>query len=176
MESAFRNMSLILKNNHFACIWFHELELPIWNIMINAAQKAGLYYIEQTHVLTSIRSLKPKFTPNPTLTGHVLAFFIKLQDSNVNTKLINGYKSEFDLKSTEQMILKIAKKIIEKNGKATTNELYTNKGIGEGGIISTLIKKGVLNLVAQHYKNLFKIFKKELYFNQIDGKWYLIKE
>lgn len=174
MELAFNRISQTLKDRHYACIWFHELELPIWNMMIDAAQKNGLIYIEQTHILTNIRSLKPKYTPYPTLKGHVISFFVKLPELIP----IDEKKEEDDYKNglikSENIILETAKEIIkERGGSATTNELYTNEGLGQGGIISKLIKNNLLKIVAREYKNLFRIFKKELEFEKSGGKWYI---
>ncbi|MHA1751623.1 MAG: DNA methyltransferase [Candidatus Helarchaeota archaeon] len=174
MEHAFKNIALTLKPEHFACIWFHELELPIWNIMIEAALKAGLIYVEQTYISTSnIRSLKSKLTPFPTLTGHVLSFFIKLPDSPINFNDKNTI-DQINYTKIDQLILDLAKSIIKKQGgSATTNELYINAGLYNSGIISTLIKKNLLGIVSKKYNNLFSIFNKELQFNKNDGKWYI---
>ncbi|MBD3227445.1 MAG: hypothetical protein GF329_04580 [Candidatus Lokiarchaeota archaeon] len=172
MEIAFQKLSDCLKDNHIACIWFQELELPIWNIMIQAAKKARLYYIEQTHVLTSIRSLKPKFTPNPTLKGHVIAFFIKISKID-KENIYNDIDHHTAVNKAEILILETAKSIIRERNGATTNELYTNEGLNQGGIISKLIKNRLLDHTSKEYRNLFKIFKKELNFNNSVGKWYL---
>jgi len=175
MEIAFKNISQVLKPYHIACIWFHEIELPIWNIMVNGALKSGLSYIEQTHIITNVRSLKPKFTPYPTLTGHVLSFFVKLP--KIERNFISNIKNKPNLKSVERLILDTAIKIIQaRNGTATTNELYTNEGLEEGGIISILIKRDLLDFVSKYYKNLFEIFKKELYFDKDNGRWYIQKD
>jgi hypothetical protein len=174
MDLAFNRISQTLKDKHYAGIWFHELDLPIWNMMIESAQKSGLIYIEQTHILTNIRSLKPKYTPYPTLKGHVISFFVKLSELIP----IEDKKEEEDYKNrlikSENLILETAKEIIkERGGSATTNELYTNEGLGQGGIISKLIKNNLLKIVARRYKNLFSVFKKEFEFDKSDGNWYI---
>ncbi|MHA1229891.1 MAG: DNA methyltransferase [Candidatus Helarchaeota archaeon] len=173
MELAFQKMSSKLKFGRFMCIWFRELELPIWNIMINAAIKSGLYFIEQTHIESRINSLKPKFTPYPTITGHVLAFFTKFPDQ-VNNSLIKPREIVPEINEVEGLIIDIARKIINsRGGSATSNELYTNEGLGGGGIISTLIRENLLDITAKNYSNLFEILKKEFHYNKSDGKWYL---
>jgi len=165
LKKAFSQMYEVLKKDHFACVWFHEAELKIWNILIQAALQAGFHYLDQINVSTSVRSLKPKFSPKHSLTGHVLIFFVKLEKK---PKLSKKPLWE-DIK---RLILDQGSKIIARNGgKASTSELYNGLGTIIEGIIAKLIKNNALKEVSKKYDNLFSLFRENFKFNEENQSW-----
>ncbi|NHI93248.1 MAG: hypothetical protein EAX96_12180 [Candidatus Lokiarchaeota archaeon] len=167
LESSFKQMFQTLKNHHYACVWFKEAELKIWNFLIESALNAGFVYLDQINVNTDIRSLKPKFSPKHSLTGHVLIFFLK--DKNLHLS-----KVEPDWNLAVKLICMQAERIILKNGgKATTSELYNGIGIKEQGIIAQLIKNNALKLISNRYDNLFYFFKKHFKFDKESYSWFI---
>ena len=165
LYNAFTQMYHVLKQNHFACIWFHEAELKIWNILIQAALNTGFHYLDQINVSTTVRSLKPKFSPKHSLTGHVLIFFVKLDNKPI-------FNDPPEWQQIEKLIIEQGRKIIQKNnGKASTSELYNGLGAKEEGIIAKLIKNNALEEVSKKYNNLFSFFKKNYKFNDENHLW-----
>ncbi len=167
LKKTFAQMYQVLKTDHFACIWFHEAELKIWNFLIQAALEAGFHYLDQINVNTSVRSLKPKFSPKHSLTGHVLIFLVKL-----GKKPDLREKPEWN--EIEKIIFEQGKKIIKGNGGgASTSDLYNGLGDKEEGIIAKLIKNNALIEVSKKYDNLFSLFKKYFEFNKENQVWVL---
>ena len=165
LKKAFSQMYKVLKKDHFACIWFHEAELKIWNILIQAALQTGFHYLDQINVSTSVRSLKPKFSPKHSLTGHVLIFFVKTEK-----KPILSIKPQWE--EVEQLIHNQGNEIIARNeGRASTSELYNGLGAKEGGIIAKLIKNNALEEVSKRHDNLFLFFKKYFKFDDKNQSW-----
>ncbi|MHA1785994.1 MAG: DNA methyltransferase [Candidatus Helarchaeota archaeon] len=165
LQESFTQTFDSLKFDHFACIWFKESDLKLWNILIESVLNSGFTYIDQISMITNVRSLKPKFTPNHSLIGHVLIFFIKLKNQTKNTITLKWGDIHELIRIQGQKI------ILKNNGKATTSELYNGLGIKEEGIISKLIKNNALKIVSKKYNNLFKLFDDYFKLDKQTGYW-----
>ncbi len=155
MNKAFAQISRILKNGKYLCLYFHDASLKIWNKLISMIEKNGFVFEGITHVKKGKSTLKNIVSPKKSMNGDAILFFQK------NSPLAN-----FEKVFSENELINIAKKIIcENSGSATTAQMYDN------GILEYLIKTKMLDSYSQKYSDLTEIFTQ--YFNWMEsgGFW-----
>lgn len=163
LETAFRQVGNVLKNNKYMCMYFHDSSLKVWSKLIKIMAKNNLVYITQVHIKKTKKTVKNILSPKKSLNGDAILFF-KKQSSNSFMK--NNLANDLNLNTIEAAINDKAKTIIENlGGTASTPELY------DSGIMEYLISQNLLDRMASHYTDLTDIFQKELYWNTEKGVW-----
>ncbi|HBG4973254.1 TPA: hypothetical protein KQF34_003070 [Clostridioides difficile] len=156
MNSAFENISRVLKVGKYMCMYFHDSNLDVWDNIIDIMTKNNLKYMGQIHVSKNKNTLKNILSPKKSLNGDCIIFFKK--DLNINYDI-----NEVD--NIEDKINNIAQAIIEIKGYASTPELYDN------GALEYIILNGKLKEVSKKYKDLTSIFEKRFNWDKERGVW-----
>ncbi|EGT4878868.1 DNA methyltransferase [Clostridioides difficile] len=156
MNSAFENISRVLKRNKCMCMYFHDSNLDVWDNIIDIMNRNNLKYMGQVHVSKNKNTLKNILSPKKSLNGDCIIFFKKDLNINQNINEINNIEDEIN---------NIAKSIIEIKGYASTPELYDN------GTLEYIIFNGNLKKIARKYKNLTSIFEQRFNWDSSRGVW-----
>lgn len=156
MNSAFENISRVLKRNKYMCMYFHDSNLDVWDNIIDIMNRNNLKYMGQVHVSKNKNTLKNILSPKKSLNGDCIIFFKKDLNINQNINEINNIEDEIN---------NIAKSIIEIKGYASTPELYDN------GTLEYIIFNGNLKKIARKYKDLTSIFEQRFNWDSSRGVW-----
>ena len=156
MNSAFRNISRVLKIDKYMCMYFHDSNLDVWDNIIDIMTNNNLKYMGQVHISKNKNTLKNILSPKKSLNGDCIIFFKK--DLNINYD-IN------EIENIEDKINNIAQAIIEIKGYASTPELYDN------GVLEYIILNGKLKEVSKKYKDLTSIFEQRFNWDKDRGVW-----
>ena len=158
MEQAFSNISRMLKWGGYVCMYFHDSDLTVWRDLIKILQKSNIVFDSCIHIDKSKKTLKKILDPKKTMSGETLLFFVK------------DYKKILErdfLREDYDYITQMAKSIIinSPNYYVTTSQLYDN------GIMSYIIKAGILSSISTVYKDLTELFGSVLNYNSELGMW-----
>lgn len=156
MNSAFENISRVLKRNKYMCMYFHDSNLDVWDNIIDIMNRNNLKYMGQVHVSKNKNTLKNILSPKKSLNGDCIIFFKKDLNINQNINEINNIEDEIN---------NIAKSIIEIKGYASTPELY------DDGTLEYIIFNGNLKKIARKYKDLTSIFEQRFNWDSSRGVW-----
>lgn len=154
MNKAFAQISRILKEGKYLCLYFHDASLKNWNKLISMLENNNFIFTGITHVNKGKATLKNIVSPKKSMNGDAILFFQKKSISCTA-------KTEY----SDEDLINIAKQIIvNNNGKATTAQLYDN------GVLAYLIKNKALSYYSKKYADLTELFSK--YFNWIEAGGY----
>ncbi|EQI09633.1 hypothetical protein [Clostridioides difficile] len=156
MNSAFENISRVLKVGKYMCMYFHDSNLDVWDNIIDIMTNNNLKYMGQIHVSKNKNTLKNILSPKKSLNGDCIIFFKK--DLNINYDI-----NEVD--NIEDKINNIAQAIIDIKGYASTPELYDN------GALEYIISNGKLKEISKKYKDLTSIFEQRFNWDKERGVW-----
>lgn len=157
---AFENMSLLLKEGKYLCLFFHDNNLKYWNKLIKLSKKNNLEFIDQVHIYKNNKTVKNISNPKKSLQGDSIVFLKKIK--KYEHKL--GEKNHVDIERTKKLIKKKCAAIIEEFNGATTAQLYDN------GLLKLLIQEKSLDYFAKSNHTL--INEIEEYHNFNNGKWH----
>ncbi|HIH2794873.1 TPA: DNA methyltransferase [Clostridioides difficile] len=156
MNSAFENISRVLKVGKYMCMYFHDSNLDVWDNIIDIMTNNNLKYMGQIHVSKNKNTLKNILSPKKSLNGDCIIFFKK--DLNINYDI-----NEVD--NIEDKINNIAQAIIDIKEYASTPELYDN------GALEYIISNGKLKEISKKYKDLTSIFEQRFNWDKERGVW-----
>lgn len=160
LNDVFKICSNKLKENHFMCLFFHDSNLEVWVKLINILESNGFRFITQEHIKKT-KTVKNILSPKKSLGGDAILFF-----ENTRQKLPQHITS-FSANEIEHFVFLEAKKLLEKHGDLSTQELY------DIGIMEMLIENGWLEQLSTKYKTLVDIFEAHFIWKRESGKWHL---
>ncbi|MPM67072.1 hypothetical protein SDC9_113988 [bioreactor metagenome] len=157
MNSAFKNISRVLKIDKYMCMYFHDSNLDVWNNIIDIMSNNNLKYMGQVHIAKNKNTLKNILSPKKSLNGDCVVFFKKV------THIENNNIGNID--NIEDSINDIAQSIIDINGYASTPQLYDN------GTLEFIISNNILGQLSRQYKDLTRIFEQRFNWDTSRGVW-----
>lgn len=156
MNLAFNQISRMLKQGKYLCLYFHDASLKIWSKLISVLAKNNLVFENSVHVNKGKSTLKNIVSPKKSMNGDAILFFKKCDNTYEANELI-----------TEDDLVEEATRIITRNGGvATTAKIY------DDGLLSLIIKNGLLEKYSKKYSDLTELFAKHFNWNE-KGYWSL---
>lgn len=160
LNDVFKICSKKLKENHFMCLFFHDSNLEVWVKLIDILESNGFKFITQDHIKKT-KTVKNILSPKKSLGGDAVLFFENTRQSLPRS--ITAYSPN----QIEHYVFLEAKKLLEKYGDLSTQELY------DIGIMEMLIENGWLYQLSTKYKTLVDIFEAHFIWKRESGKWHL---
>ena len=159
MESSFKNISRIMKNNALMFMYFHDSNLEVWNKLINLLSKTDLYFLTSIHIAKKKRTLKNIIDPKKTMSGDSLLIFQKIDNNTwqVTDKSINDILKDIQTKLNSMLTNSLSG--------LSTSELYDN------GILEFVIKNNYLDILAKKYKDFIDVFEMFLDWDSKNCVW-----
>ena len=145
-----------IKENGYFIIFYHSFDLTSWSHILTLMHKNGLKYCGQVPSATPRKSFKTVMTPKGTLNGNYIVVFQKKK--NCENIIFNGTLSD-----AEALAISCARRIISKNGFATSQDIY------DQGMLKESFELGYLPILAKKYSSFIDIMSNEFMF--IDGVW-----
>lgn len=158
LNTAFQQISRILKPDKYLCVYFHDSNLKFWDQYITIMKNNHLGFLGLTHINKKKNTLKNIVSPQKSLNGDALLFFKK---TNI---IYSNVSSENYIEDIKQISKNI---VVRNNGKATTAQLYDN------GVLEYIINNNLLSKLSKQYKDLTFIFSQYLIWNEAEGYWTL---
>lgn len=145
-----------LKDGGIFALFYHTFDLKSWSNILTIMQENGLRYVYQIPTPAPRKSFKTVMSPNSTLDGNYLLFFVK--DGSFITKEFKG-----ELADAVEMVKARAESIIQSREHTTTQDLY------DQGILKEAFEKGYLFLLSENYKTFADVLKNSYKHN--NGYW-----
>ena len=149
-----------LKENNIMCLFFHDSNLDVWVKLLQILESNGFKFISQEHIRKS-KTVKNILSPKKSLSGDAVLFF---ENTRQELPKVTTNTTIDDIKDS---VVKVAKKLLEKNGDLSTPELY------DLGIMEMLIENGWLEQLSKKYKSLVEIFDEHFIWKKDSAKWHL---
>lgn len=149
-----------LKENNIMCLFFHDSNLDVWVKLLQTLESNGFKFISQEHIRKS-KTVKNILSPKKSLSGDAVLFF---ENTRQELPKVTTNTTIDDIKDS---VVKVAKKLLEKNGDLSTPELY------DLGIMEMLIENGWLEQLSKKYKSLVEIFDEHFIWKKDSAKWHL---
>ncbi len=153
---AIKEIKRVLKPGKYSSIWFHNRNLKVWNLLVNALIDAGFRVanvVYQPHSLIAFKQAKDK---SGTLQGH---FIINC----VNPSREERFPLIID-EDVNRALIKASQRVIVEQGGATLSEIYAC-------LIPVLVEYGALDLMAKISTDLEPFLSEN--FERRGNKWYI---
>jgi hypothetical protein len=82
IDNTFENLKLILKDEKYLCIFFHDNNLKYWSRLIGIANNHNFKFIDQVHIHKNKKTIKNISNPQKSLQGDSIIFLKKKTTNN----------------------------------------------------------------------------------------------
>lgn len=145
-----------LKEGGVFAMFYHTFDLTSWSHILTMMQANHLRYVYQIPTATPRKSFKTIMSPNSTLDGNYLLFFIK--DNRSCNKTFEG-----DFEDAKEMATLCAENIIRSRERVTTQDLY------DQGMLKEAFEEGYLPVLSAKYRTFADVIRNS--FNYENGYW-----
>lgn len=158
LDDVFKMCDRIMIPGGYFCMYFHDCNLKVWDMLIKLMSKNHFKYLSQEHVKKG-NTLKNIISPKKSLNGDAILFFVKEPFQYEPPASIE------QIDEIEKNLIIQIKGMIKEKGPLSTPQLY------DGGLIEYLVYNGWLEPISRKYKTLVDIFEKCLDWNPSTNTW-----
>lgn len=163
LQDSIQEMHRILKWNGWLSIVFAHKDLSYWNVLIDAAQSAGLEYANTVVQASFQPSRHKRANPLSVLSGELI---LNLQKKR-HPRQIQFERSHGDVR---EILREQIKSLVSQQGHGLTTEDIYNQ------LVPRLLERGLLNTLQNtRLADLDELLRDDFFFDQVVKRWYLSK-